>query len=375
MIRIAASYALPWWPAGRPAGVAVGLVMAVAVLLGDAGCGPPGGSSSRERPKISVIRDERPGLVRIEGLGPIRGFAKGRDNTFMHCLELVLDATGQPVGYDELMGLSGLAFRVQFRTDQWDVGNPDPLVGADCLPALFAAIGWEYETWVVRRDEIAEVNALRQTIDQSIDRGTPVLAANIIPPEDWGIIVGYRPDRTWLCRSYNGGAERVDQPAKGWPTAVVILKRRLTRPDPLKTHAESIRRAVELFDKRSEGAHALGVKAFDDWCQSLRNARDEKYVHANFWTYIGLIDARAAAVRYLRSIAKQFGPREIHLNVAADWYDKEVQLLLKAIGNVPSERTYPDSLPPKEMRDQQINALRQAQIYEKNAMESLRKAM
>jgi hypothetical protein len=339
------------------------------------GCPPPAGTSPTERSKLALISDRRPGLKRLEGLGPIRGFAKGRDNTFMHCLELVLEALGRPIGYDELMGLSGAAFRVQFRVDQWDVGNPDPLVGNDCLPVLFAAVGWEYETWVVRQDEIAEANALREAVAQSItERYTPVLAANIIPPEDWGVIVGVQPDRTWLCRSYNGGAERVDMPAKAWPTAVVLLTRRLPRPDPTRAHADSIRRAVESFDKRSTGPYALGSKAFDEWRQSLKSVRNEKYLHANFWTYIGLIDARAAAVRYLRSIAKEFGPREIHLNMAADWYDKEVQLLLKGLADVPSQQRYPDSMPPKEMRERQVETLRQAQTYEKSAMEALRKA-
>jgi hypothetical protein len=63
------------------------------------------------------------------------------------------------------------------------------------------------------------------------------------------------------------------------------------------------------------------------------------------------------------------------LNLAADQYDKEVQRLLKGIGDVPSAQTYPDSLPPKEMRDHQIDALRDAQMFEKNAIESLRKAL
>lgn len=352
----------------------LGLALALAAVPA-AGCPAPDGTSPRERSRISVIRDERPGYVRIDGVGPIRGFAKGRDNTFTHCLELVLEASGRPIGYDELMGLGGMAFRTQFRVDQWDVGNPDPLVGYNCLPALFAAIGWEYETWVVRMEELAEANALRQIINRSIDNGTPVLAANLIPPEDWGIIVGYRPDRTWLCRSYNGGAERTDQPARAWPSAVVVLTRRLPRPDAAKARAESIRRAIALSEKRSEGSYSLGQKAFDDWCQNLKTARDEKYVHANFWTYIGLIDARAAAVRYLRACAAEFGPNEPHLNMAADRYDKEVQLLLSGLGDVPSERAYPSSMPPREMRERQISVLRQAQAREQEAIEALRKAM
>ncbi len=352
----------------------LGPALAFAAVLA-AGCPPPDGTSPRERSRISVIRDERPGLVRIDGVGPIRGFAKGRDNTFTHCLELVLEASGRPIGYDELMGLGGMAFRAQFRVDQWDVGNPDPLVGANCLPPLFAAVGWEYETWVVRLEELAEANVLRQLINQSIDRGIPVLAANIIPPEDWGIIVGYRPDRKWLCRSYNGGAERADQPHRAWPSAVVVLTKKLPRPDPVRARVESIRRAVELSEKLSSGSYSLGQKAFDDWCQSLKTVRDEKYVHANFWTYIGLIDARAAAVRYLRACAPEFGPKEPHLNMAADWYDKEVQLLLRGLNDVPSERMYPDSMPPRQMRDRQIDILRQAQALEKNAIEALRKCL
>jgi hypothetical protein len=298
------AYSHPKWRTNRPYGtaeraskVAAAVLTAIIAIVSGIGCAPETGSSQRERSTVSVIRDERPGLVRIDGIGPIRGFAKGRDNTFMHCLELVLAATGRGVGYDELMGLSGLAFRVQFRMDQWDVGNPDPLVGADCLKALFPAIGWEYETWIVRQDEIAEANSLRQAINQSIDRGIPVLAANIIPPEDWGIILGYRPDRVWLCRSYNGGAERVDQPAKGWPTAVVILtrrlqggrslrqaKRRLARPGrqgvrrlvpkPPRRPRREIRTRQLLDLHRADRRPGCGgaIPAID--CQGLRSAGD-----------------------------------------------------------------------------------------------------
>lgn len=318
--------------------------------------------------------NERPGAARVDGVGPIVGFAKGRDCTFMHCLELILDAVGRKIGYDELMGLSGMAFRTQFRVDRWDVGNPDPLVGDSCLDVLFAAIGWQYDLQIVRRDELAESDALQRAVRQSIDRGIPVLAANIIPPEDWGIITGYRRDRLWLCRSYNGGAERIDRPATGWPTAALLLTKRQARPATSETRAASIRRAVEHFDKRAVGPYAQGSKAFDEWCQSLRSARERRYIHANFWTYVGLIDARGAAVRYLRSVAKDFGSKEPHITKAADLYDQEVRLLIGGLNDVPPEQQYPDGLPPPEYRTRQIELLRKAQELEKQAVESLRKA-
>jgi hypothetical protein len=337
-------------------------------------CAPPGATPVRERSRITIVR-EKAGERRLKGIGPILGFARGRDSTFTHCLQLVLEATGRKIGYDELMGLSGLAFRTQFRVDRWDVGNPDPLVGESCLKALFSAIGWDCKLQVARRDRPPEVDALRRAIRQSIDQGWPVLAANIIPPEDWGIITAYRRDRTWLCRSYNGGAERADRPAAGWPTAVVLLTRRHPRPPAKQAHIASLRRAVELFEKRRSGQRALGQRAFDHWCESLRGIVDRHYFHPNFWTYIGLIDARAAAVRYLRSIRKEFGQRGLHIASAAQWYDKEVQLLLKGLRDVPCESDFPDSLPPFEMRERQINILRQAQSYERSAIASLKKAL
>lgn len=349
------------------------MLAALLALTTLSGCPAPPGAPVRERPRTSIKRDQS-GKVWIQGIGPIRGFARGRDNTFMHSLELVLDATGRKIGYDELMGISGLAFRLQFRVDRWDVGNPDGLVGEDCLKVLFPAVGWNYEVRIVRLEEVDEVAALRLAIRRSINRGVPVLAANVIPPEDWGILTGYDGNKRWLCRSYNGGAAVTNKPAKGWPTAVVLLTRRLARPSARKAHVASIRRAVELFEQRKSGVHALGDKAFDHWCQSLHSVRDRSYIHANFWTYIGLIDARSAAVRYLKAIAKEFGPRRTHLIKASNWYDKEVRLLLEGLDHVPQARA-PKSLPPIEMRKRQIDVLRRARKMERNAIASLKRAL
>lgn len=327
----------------------------------------------RERSRISIVR-EKPGDVRVDGVGPIQGFAKGRDCTFMHCLELVLEATGRKISYDELMGLSGMAFRTQFRTDRWDVGNPDPLSGETCADFLFPAIGWDFEVRIVKHEDYADVDALYRDVKKSVDEGLPVLAANIMPPEDWGIIDGYRGERIWLCRSYNGGAEETDKTAGGWPTAVVFLVQKRSRPPVHKTHVESIKRAVEQFNRKPVGSVVLGRQAFEAWITALRSPKDLAYVHANFWTYVSLIDARGAAVRYLRSISPEFGQKAIHLGLAADQYDSEVRLLLDGLSNVPAEHAFPSAMPPAEMRSRQSDTLRQALLLEEKAMESLRKS-
>ncbi len=360
----------------RGRGVAIRLAWVaglVGVFLFTTACPPPQTSAPpRVRSRLSKVRGEQPGMVRIEGIAPIAGFAKGRDSTFMHCLELILDASGTPVSYDELMGISGLAFRIQFRVGPWDVGNCDPLVGENCLPELFTALGWQYDVWVVRQGELAEADLLKRAIRRSIDAERPVLAANIIPPEDWGIITGYLADDTWLCRSYNGDAQRTDRRAQGWPSGVVILTKRVGSGNIKEAHRNSIRRAVELWDKRRHEEYALGERAFEEWCRSLRTVTTADYVHANFWTYIGLIDARASASRYLRQIAPEFGSSQQALLDAAEWYEKETRLLLSGLNVVPSARSLGGAMPPIEMRTRQIDTLRQAQTYEKNAIDKLR---
>ncbi|MFQ5424324.1 MAG: hypothetical protein ACE5F9_10135 [Phycisphaerae bacterium] len=349
----------------------------MALLAGVVGCPAPGGPvapTPRRRPTIARVTGEQPGLVRLSGVGPIRGFARDRDCTFMHCLELVLAAVGRPIDYDELMGLSGVAFRLQFRAERWDVGNPDPLVGASCLDVLFPAIGLEYDLRIVRRDQLKQARALREAIVRSIDREMPVLAANIMPPEDWGIITGYRRQgHEWLCRSYNGGAEREDRPATGWPTAVLMIESRRPRPSPREAHVASIRRAIEAFETRSNGLYATGRNAFEHWRQMLGAADKPDYIHPNAWTYIGLIDARRAAVRYLRSIAGEFGVKRRHILRAADLYGQETRLLTHGLKDVPSARQVSGAMPPAAVRARQITTLLKAMKLEEQAIDALKK--
>lgn len=327
----------------------------------------------QETMNVSLVR-ESPANAHIAGLGALKGFANGRDCTFMHCLEIVLDGLGRKFSYDDLMGVSGLAFRFQIRQDTFDTSNADPMTGVSVLDPLFNAVGWDYDLRVVPRDNLIGADALVQAIHDSVDRGVPVLAANVIPPEDWGIIVGYRQQSQWLCRSYNGGAESSDQVATGWPTAVVLLTNRRTRQASMQMHVDAIRRAVEMWEQSGTGNYAVGRRAFDAWIELVRAPRDNRYVHANFWTYISLIDARAAAVRYLQANASQFGPKDRYLQMAAEWYDQEVKLLIQNLRYVPSGKTNTVTIPPAETRNQQIEAIRSAKALEEKAIDSLKRA-
>lgn len=359
----------PW--RGNPAAVLV----ATGLLVGyAAGCAPRE-EEIVERPKIGQVREKE--TVRLTGLAPLRGWGEHRDCSLMHCLEVTIEALGRAIDYDELMGLSGMAFRAQFRTDVWDTGNPDPLVGEECLSGLMAAIGFEYALYTPDRSDPRSMAQVRDAIVASIDYSFPVLATNLIPPENWGIITGYRDkgQKLW-CRTYDYSSQNLDQLAKEWPSAVLVLTRKLSLPDRTAARRGSLQRAVALISKTRTGEYAQGRNAIETWCRMLEKAADRDYLQANAWTYVSLIDARSAAARYLRrlSSAPDFAADRVHLTRAANAYERERQVLIGAIDYVkfPAD-VRPGTLPSASTRQQQVKALRQAALCEEEAVTALRR--
>ncbi|MEE8170756.1 MAG: hypothetical protein V3T70_09425, partial [Phycisphaerae bacterium] len=297
-----------------------------------------------------------------------------RDNSFMHCLELVLQAVGRPIGYEELMGLSGAAFRVQFRVDTWCPSSPDAHAGFDCVAPVMAAAGLDHQLYYTSRDSAQEVQRLRRDIVTSIDDGIPVLANNIMPPADWGIITGYRyKGREWFCRAYAEDARELDRTARGWPLAVVIISQIKPIEDMRPAYVESIRRAVELFEAPLADDYYLGRKAFEHWSRQLMRVIDRSYLQPNAWTYASLVDARLAAVHYLRDIAPKLPPHTATLQQAADLYGREAALLDANRTDVPFPDEAPFGIPPATMRRRQADTLRQAMELEAQAIELLKK--
>ena len=118
-------------------------------------------------------------------------FEDGRDCTFIGALEEALLATQRPYKYHDLMGLSGLAFRVRWGNEdtktKWcgscAIGEmPDEQA---LLPRL---TGWSLPTqWIDAKKRDSE--ALRKRIVASINAGKPVVA---YPPVwNMALIYGY----------------------------------------------------------------------------------------------------------------------------------------------------------------------------------------
>jgi hypothetical protein len=321
--------------------------------------------------RISVVRIG-PDEVRLTGVDAIRGYGRNRDNSFMHCLELSLEAMGRPIDYDELMGLSGAAFRVQFCRIGWCPGAADALAGYDCVAPVMASVGVTYQAYFTGRPDDAERERLRRDIVASIDKGLPILASNIIPP-DWGVIVGYRRDgRTWFGRGYTGESRKQDRAVEQWPPVVVTLSDPAPIADMRPAYLASIGRAVTLFDSPRAGEYLLGRAAIEQWIRSLEQVTDRSYIQPNAWLFVSLIDARVAASRYLRRIAPTLGPYRAALEKAADLYAQEATLLDARRSFAPFPADFPSGMPPERHRQRQIQALQLALALEVQAVDLLR---
>ena len=130
-------------------------------------------------------------------------------NTMIACLTAAVQSQGEDITYDELMGLSSRAFRLQFC---WCPSAPHACCGFNTYEPALKAVGysatslalacWSPET---RRQETAtdeQIAAARAAVKASIDGGMPVMCSR---SGEGSLIVGYQhPDATnatgWLRR-------------------------------------------------------------------------------------------------------------------------------------------------------------------------------
>lgn len=280
----------------------------------------------------------------IEGVGEL-DFAR-RGNSVMGALELALHTIGDQTSYDELMGTSGMAFRLQMALPEWCPSAPYAGVGYDCVPHAAAALGRDIE-WIPAEPAASDPMARRvEAIVDSIDRDVPVLYG----AEECGLIVGYHHGgRQFSVRSYFDPSEmysvldRLDWPSPG------ILGDAEPAPGPEQKLHRSLELAVDLarceqrFPTHHPGRHyACGFAAWEAWIDGLRD--DERFqaipreqlavaIQANAWCYRSLIDARAAAGRYL-------GRAGDGLARIADLYERLALLLEEGLGVVPQPRAW-----------------------------------
>jgi hypothetical protein len=275
----------------------------------------------------------------IEGLEEVRLGGGQMENSVLGALSAAMRAIGEDVTYEYLMGVSSAAFRLQIHASGGcNAPAPHAGIGFNCVEPALKALGYKvarHNTHEMKEGDAESVRKVREAIVESIDDGVPVMCES----EEESLIVGYE----------NGGKELLVRPymarkdgystMKRWPWGVRILKKKAKLPDRRRTLVRSLEIAVELANTKRFADYAGGFAAYKVWIDDLLDkSRYENQgpkaiagmMVGNGHCYYSLVDARASAAIYLRSIAEEFDKDVApHLLKAADLYQQIFDTLNK----------------------------------------------
>ncbi|MDR2530439.1 MAG: helix-turn-helix domain-containing protein [Oscillospiraceae bacterium] len=253
----------------------------------------------------------------IPGAIPL-AWGNGMDCCWGGSLYAALKAMGEPFTYEQLMGMSGACYRLNF-CEIWDWSATDALVAFDYNESLYHAIGYEMSS--ADRFDKDDRSAERRLIVSDIQMGKPVVAINLRTAAEWGVITGYSDGgKTLYCRTYfdgdlldengmvkDGGGEYLE--TEFWPFLISHFGKKIERPTDDELLRQSLRVLVESFEAPNSRGYYQGAEAYEKWIAGLRDnalwdersPKDDFYRRAsvNECTLRSLIEERRCTAVYL----------------------------------------------------------------------------
>ncbi len=348
----------------------------VGVLAFLVGCEP----ATENTMQTTIIRGED--SVLLEG---VEGWHMGGRESSVHAAQAsIMAAMGEEIDYTYLLGVSGLAFRMQISQDGMCPSSPHGFVGYECSEGSDAAIPYESTVFKLgpEADE-ATIAAARAAVVESIDRGVPARYGT----EELGVIIGYqKAGEEWTCLNPMRGGEPYVEPNVPWGVTV-YGEPKAEMPSQRELVVASLRQAVMMAHTDEAGGYYVGFAAWDNYIaklEALQGASDDELGAAmigNSWIYECLTNYREFAAMYLRAVAPEFGPDVAHhLLAAAELYDEMSAGILKkdscVLGIAPllwsleEGQTWDDS-----MRAEQLRRLKAALPLERQAIAQLEDAL
>ena len=314
--------------------------------------------------------------VFIENI-PRLEWGRNMENTFIKSLQLTLNAMGEDISYDYVMGISGAAFRMQFHK-RWCPSSADATVGFELTKPAFESLGnaFEFHHFNGRNPEHAEL--LHQKIRPVIDKGIPVIAIDLKKVPDWGLITGYAKNKTeLLCRTYFDEDDQYSI-AENLPWVICIVKEKKDIRDERQNMMNSLKLAIMLAESRKGGYYLNGFEAYEFWIKELGKHKKfrsrkkyERILQPNAWIYVSLMDSRLAASNYLIELENKLNGEQADKIIAN--YQNMVTVLKDNRSNVPFPRELKDREWTQELRNKQIEALQSVYDIEKQTIGLIRK--
>lgn len=289
--------------------------------------------TSLEREPLTQIVEGVPGLH----------WGRNGECTFIGALEAALSVTGNPFSYQDLMGSTGLAFRVRWFQGpdvRWCPSSP---VGefADESAAAGRATGWR-----LRFEFDSEPMERRAPLFKaSIEAGIPALAYD--DKLNVGVIFGCEDDgKTVLMHDYAHGDETARRRTADLKMFAILLEPAPPALSPLDSASQGISIGVKNFKRRHDPednetrGYWHGPLALRKWADdiglydSLTEEERAKLFFVSWWNLDALADARKHAGPFLKQVMPLF-PGSAHgaLACAADLYEQEAELLIATFSN------------------------------------------
>ncbi len=328
------------------------------------------------------------GLAQRDGarvwLDGVKGWHVSEKQVSVHAaMEAVLRAAGEAISYEYLIGVSGLAFRLQ--VSGFCPSSPHPACGFQCLELAQAASPWQQEgLYAYQVESAVEKQAMLDKVKASIDRGIAVQYGS----EEDGVVVGYQQDTELLClHPYKDHTKPFVETEWPWRFSLYTMKK-AGAPDRHALAIASLRQAVAMAHEPSREGYGLGFCAWEQYIGNLTalDQADEVVrkgsMQGNAWIYECLCAGRKVAATYLREIADDFAPEVTdHLLAAAERYDYMIAGALCTDGKSSKDiAPYPRMLKDgetwrDEVRRAQIHRLQKAYPLERQAIAELEKAV
>ncbi len=331
------------------------------------------------------------GKVLLEGVG----VAPGGPTTGIHALTTVMQGIGEKeMTYPYLMGVSGLAFRVQMSTDGWCPSSPNAYCGFNGWLAVQEALPRKMVHHPLFDKDPEKIREARVALVASIDRGIPVQFGS----EEDSVCVGYADGGTTILalKLSDKDGSTATRRIRKTPWGIAVVGERRTPPPRRELVVRSLKRALEMWrmEKSPDKKHGywMGEKAWEHWIAGLLDdAKFERMSNekkedpdaffgnalGNAWTYESLFCARKAAAAYLRSIADDFKPDAAgHLKTAADLYQRVHDTLEpgKKHARYPWQMKKKENW-TKEMRNSQAELMKQAFDLDRKAIAEIELAL
>ena len=332
-------------------------------------------------------------------------------NSLGGALECVLRFLGHAVSAQRVMGVSGLAFRLDLVHDPnhgWAAGNAEEAIDYRDHIALIANLGRQAELMVAARvapDFSDRRSAAIMRVQRAIDRGIPAIAYDLHLPR-FGVVSGYdAAQNRWqvhsvMSRQYGNAlaVERWPVPEHRAPLIALFLGER-RRVDPPAAVRDALRFALahSRAPARNEPAapnqvtsgapislatteggvsiqHLQGVAAYQRWIDVL--AEGAVLSPSGNAALVQLVQsARANAAQFLRGDAlhRMRPAAGAALNAAATAYDAEVLALSRMATMFP----YPagGDTESRAARLVATSMLRTALVHEQQALRALEEAL